>query len=401
MRTLATIGGPATAAVPTSEPVPFAPPAITDEDIAAVVDVLRSGWLTTGPAARRFESAFADYVGAPHAVALNSCTAALHLALLAAKVGPGDEVITTPLTFCATANTILHAGATPVFADVDPLTLTIDPAQAAAAITSRTRALIAVHYGGQPADVLSLRSLCDQHGLSLIEDAAHAVETVSNAGKTGSTGDFTCFSFYATKNLTTGEGGMLTARSGERVDWIRSAALHGLSRDAWTRYAPGGRPGYDVVMAGWKYNMPDIQAALGLSQLTRLEASLARREELWRRYERGLDGLPLRLPADSCPGTRHARHLFPIRVHARAAGVDRDELAAALGRAGIATSVHFRPLHLQPFYAGRFGHRHGAFPQAEEAADQLLSLPFSAALTDAQVDRVVAAVGGVVGGSRW
>jgi dTDP-4-amino-4,6-dideoxygalactose transaminase len=373
-------------------PVPFAPPSIEDADVTAVADVLRSGWLTSGARAREFETAFAAYAAAPHALALNSCTAALHLALLAAGVGPGDEVITTPLTFCATANTIVHTGATPVFADVDPDTLNIDPAAVAAAVTPRTKALLPVHYGGRPVDVLALRAVASRHGLVTIEDAAHAVEAVSNAGKVGGTADYTCFSFYATKNLTTGEGGMLTALSGERAAWARMASLHGLSRDAWMRYAPGGRAEYDVAMAGFKYNMPDIQAALGLSQLRRLERLLARREAIWRRYEAGLRDLPLALPAAPAVGTRHARHLFSVGVDEAACGASRDALAAALSRLGISTSVHFKAVHLLSFYAGRGMSGPGRFPHAERASRTRLSLPLSAALGDAQIDRVIDAV---------
>ena len=219
--------------------VPFAPPAVGGDEIAEVVAALESGWLTTGPRVKAFEAAFAAYLGAPHAVALNSCTAALHLAMLAAGIGPGDEVITTPLTFCATANTIIHAGATPVFADIDPVTMNIDPRAVAAAITPRTRAIVPVHFAGRPVDVPALRALADAHGLTTIEDAAHAVEAVSAAGKVGTTADFTCFSFYATKNLTTGEGGMLTTASASHADYVRVAGLHGMSRDAWARYVPG------------------------------------------------------------------------------------------------------------------------------------------------------------------
>ena len=254
--------------------VPFAPPSIGEPEIDEVVAVLKSGWLTTGARVRAFEEAFAAYVGAPHAIAVNSCTAALHLSLLAARVGAGDEVITTPLTFCATANTIIHCGATPVFVDVDPLTGNIDARKIEAAITVRTKAIIPVHYAGRPADAAAIGTIASHHGLTVIDDAAHAVEARSTVGKVGATAHFTCFSFYATKNLTTGEGGMVTLRSTPQADWIRTASLHGLSRDAWARYTPGGRADYDVVMPGFKYNMMDIQAALGLHQLARIEAHL-------------------------------------------------------------------------------------------------------------------------------
>jgi dTDP-4-amino-4,6-dideoxygalactose transaminase len=372
--------------------VPFAPPFIGTEEIDAVVDTLRSGWLTTGKRVHEFERAFAEYVGTPHAVAVNSCTAALHLSLLSLGLGAGDEVITTPLTFCATANTVVHVGATPVFADIDRQSMNVDPAAIARAITPRTKAIIPVHFAGRPVDTLAIRALAQDRGIAVIEDAAHAVETVSRAGKVGSTADFTCFSFYATKNLTTGEGGMLTTTSAEHADRIRIAALHGMSRDAWTRYAPGGRPDYDVVMPGFKYNMMDIQAAIGLQQLARLDEQLRRREEIWRRYESGLKGLPVTLPAPPEAGTRHARHLFTILIDQKTSGHSRDDVAMRLSSQGIIPSVHFKALHLHPYYANRFGLARGMFPHAEFIADRTLSLPFSPALSDAQVDTVIGAL---------
>jgi dTDP-4-amino-4,6-dideoxygalactose transaminase len=372
--------------------IPFAPPAIGGAEIGEVVATLESGWLTTGARVQRFEAAFAAYVGAPHAVAVNSCTAAMHLSLIASGIGPGDEVITTPLTFCATANTIVHTGATPVFADVDSATMNIDPEAAAAAVTSRTRALMPVHFAGRPADTRALRPLATRHALTVIEDAAHAVEAVSHLGKVGNTGDFTCFSFYATKNLTTGEGGMVTTPSAERAERLRIASLHGMTRDAWTRYAPGARGDYDVVMPGFKYNMMDIQAAIGLHQLAALETRLRRREAIWNRYEEAFADLPLTLPTPPEPGTRHARHLFTILVDSAECGLSRNGLQDALRERGVGTSVHFKALHLQSFYAERFGLRRGMFPQAERISDRTLSLPLSAALTDAEVDAVIRAV---------
>ena len=372
--------------------VPFAPPSIGEPEIDEVVAVLKSGWLTTGARVRAFEEAFAAYVGAPHAIAVNSCTAALHLSLLAAKVGPGDEVITTPLTFCATANTIIHTGATPVFVDVDPLTANIDARQIEAAITGRTKAIVPVHYAGRPVDAAAIGTIAQQHGLTVIDDAAHAVEARSTVGKVGAVAHFTCFSFYATKNLTTGEGGMVTLRSAPQADWIRTASLHGLSRDAWARYTPGGRSDYDVVMPGFKYNMMDVQAALGLHQLARIEAHLARRNAIWQRYERALAATPLQLPAPVQSGTRHARHLFTVLVGRDTCGIGRDELQRALQARGIVTSVHFKALHLHTYYAERLGLARGAFPHAESISDRTLSLPLSPALSDGEVERVIDAV---------
>jgi dTDP-4-amino-4,6-dideoxygalactose transaminase len=379
------------------ESVPFAPPAIGAEEIAEVIATLESGWLSTGPRVRRFEAEFAAYVGAAHAVALNSCTAGLHLALLAAGVGPGDEVITTPLTFCATANVIVHAGATPVFADVDPRTGTLAPAAVEAALSPRTRAVIPVHYGGMPADVLAIRAITQPQGIVMIEDAAHCIEGIARGRKVGAIGDFTCFSFYATKNITTGEGGMLTTASAEAAEWIRTASLHGMTRPAWTRHQIGRPARYDVVLPGFKYNMTDLQAAMGLHQLAQIEVNYARRAAIARAYEEAFADLPLGRFAPPPAGSRHAHHLYMVLVDGRA-GITRDEAAERLAEAGVSTSVHFHPLHLHSYYRDRFGYSRGAFPVAEQLADTVLSLPLSPALSDAQVDHVISVVRRLFGG---
>ncbi len=373
-------------------PVPFAPPALGPDEIAEVVATLQSGWLSTGPRVRRFEQAFARYVGAPHAIAVNSCTAALHLSLLASGVGAGDEVVTSPLTFCATANVVVHCGATPVFADVERQTGNIDPMAAEAAVTPRTRALIPVHYAGRPADVGRLNALADSRGIALVEDAAHCVEGVVDGQRIGTTARFSCFSFYATKNLTTGEGGMVTTSDEDAASFIRIASLHGMDRDAWARYTPGHSGQYDVVLPGFKYNMTDIQAAIGLHQLARLDARHTRRTAIWEAYDEGLAGLPLTRPAAAAPGTVHARHLYTVRVDEAFTGISRDDLQARLKSRGISTSVHFRALHLHPYYRDRFGLRRGMFPEAEAISDQTLSLPLSAAMTGSAVDRVIEAM---------
>src|SRR5688572_22967895 len=308
----------------------FAPPALGRGEIAEVVAALESGWLSTGPRVHQFERAFAEYIGASHAVAVNSGTAALHLSLLAAGVGAGDDVVTTPLTFCATANVIVHVGATPRFADIDPETWNLSPAAAAAAITPRTRAIIPVHYAGRPADALAFRQLAADHGAVSIEDAAHCVEGRSAGAKIGMTADLTCFSFYATKNLTTGEGGMLAT---EREDWAsfaRVASLHGMSRGGWARSVDQS-PHYDVIMPGYKYNMMDLQAAIGLHQLASLEARLQRREAIWRAYDDALADVPVTRPVPVAQGDRHARHLYTVLVDPDS-GWTRDALAEALQR---------------------------------------------------------------------
>jgi dTDP-4-amino-4,6-dideoxygalactose transaminase len=377
--------------------VPFAPPAIGAAEIAEVVETLESGWLSTGPRVERFERAFAEYTGAHHAIAVNSCTAALHLSLLASGIGPGDQVITTPMTFCATANVIVHSGATPVFADIDPQSFNLDPQAAEAALTSQTKAILPVHFAGRPAEMAAFGRLAAHHNLALIEDAAHCVEGIAQGRRVGSIGNFTCFSFYATKNLTTGEGGMVTTADAEAAAFIRQASLHGMSRAAWTRYAPGGRPQYDVLMPGFKYNMMDIQAAIGLHQLAGIDTRLARRAAIWREYDAALASLPLRRPAPLADGDVHARHLYTVLVDERAAGLSRDELQGRLQDRGVATSVHFRALHLHPYYQERFGLRRGMFPAAETVSDTTLSLPLSAAMAPDAVERVIEALHDVLG----
>jgi dTDP-4-amino-4,6-dideoxygalactose transaminase len=376
--------------------VPFSPPALGPEESAEVMATLESGWLSTGPRVSRFEQAFAGYVGATHAIALNSCTAGLHLSLLAAGVGPGDEVITTPLTFCATANVIIHTGATPVFADVDPRTGNIDPAAVARAVTSRTRAVIPVHYAGLPADVHAIRQITVPRGIAMIEDAAHCVEGVAAGRKVGTIGDFTCFSFYATKNLTTGEGGMVTTDSAEAAEYIRVASLHGMSRAAWSRHRHARPSRYDVVMPGFKYNMPDLQAAIGLHQLAQLDRNHARRREIAFAYDDAFSDLPITRFAPAAPGSVHAHHLYTVLID-EIPGRSRDVVADRLADAGVASSVHFQAVHLHSYYRDRFGFTRGAFPAAERIADTVLSLPLSPALSDAQVGQVIDAFREAVG----
>jgi dTDP-4-amino-4,6-dideoxygalactose transaminase len=382
---------------PAAGPVPFAPPAIGAAEVAEVVATLESGWLSTGPRVAAFEAQFAEYTGARHAIALNSCTAALHLSLLASGIGAGDEVVTTPLTFCATANSVVHVGATPVFADIDPFTLNLHPSAAAAAVTSRTKALLPVHFAGRPAAMPAFEALARRHGLRLIEDAAHCVEGVAGGRKVGAIGDFTCFSFYATKNLTTGEGGMLTTDDSRAAEFIRSASLHGMSCNAWNRYAPGASSQYDVRMPGFKYNMMDLQAAIGLHQLAGLADRHARRTAIWAEYDAAFGQLPLRLPLAPDAGDVHGRHLYTVLVNPTDAGMTRDELQQRLLNRGIATSIHFRALHLHPYYAERFLLRRGMFPVAEAVSDMTLSLPLSAGMTPASVTRVIEAVHDILG----
>ncbi len=375
-----------------SAPVPgFAPPCLGQDEIDEVVATLHSGWLSTGPRVRRFEAAFADYVGARHAIAVNSCTAALHLALLALEIGLGDEVITSPMTFCATANVVVHTGATPRFADIDPHTWNVTPESVAAVVTPYTRVLLPVHYAGRAADLAGFRAVAARHGLAVVDDAAHAVEAVSAGAKVGAAADISCFSFYATKNLTTGEGGMITTASDAWAGFMRTASLHGISKDGWARYGPQATAHYDVLLPGYKYNMMDLQAAIGLHQLAGLDARLARRAAVWRAYDALLSDLPITLPAPVAPGDVHARHLYTILIE-EASGWTRDALAAHLAAQGIATSVHFRALHLQPYYQQQYGLRRGMFPVAERVSDAVLSLPLHAGMDEAHAEAVAQAI---------
>jgi dTDP-4-amino-4,6-dideoxygalactose transaminase len=385
--------------------IPFARPALGEEEIAEVVDTLRSGWLTTGPKTARFETEFAAAIGVPHALATNSCTGALHLALEALGVGPGDEVITSTFTFAATANVIVHCGARPVFADVDPATLCLDPADVEARMGPRTRAVVAVHYAGQMADVRALRALCDARGLFLVEDAAHALGASLDGGNAGTWGDAAGFSFYANKNLTTGEGGMLTTPRADVLLRARPLRLQGMSRDVYRR--SGGDAGpeafpswrYEIVAAGHKYPMSDVQAALGIHQLRKLDGFQAARRRLAARYRAGLARVPgLSLPPESPPGMVHAYHLFVVRI-ARDAWLDRDRLFSELTARGIEPSVHFVPLHLQPYFQEAWHTRAGEYPRAEAAFAEVLSLPLFPTLAEADQDRVIEEIAGLMGGS--
>jgi len=375
--------------------VSFAPPDIGDGEMRAVLEVLQSGWLTTGPKVKAFEAAVAAYTGAEHAVAVNSGTAALHLSLLAAGIESGREVITTPYTFCATVNAIIHAGGTPVLVDIDLTTLNLDPAAVDAAVTPRTAALLPVHFAGRPASLTRLGGIAERHGLVVIDDAAHAFGAAVGSRRIGAATDITAFSFHAVKNVTTGEGGMVTTNRADWAERIRVMALHGMSRDAWARYAGRGAAQYEVVEAGFKYNMMDLQAAIGLQQLARVDAMQAHRRRLWQRYDEGLAGLPLTRPAPVArhdvgePEPTHAHHLYTVLVDHGLCGWTRDDLAAALRDRGIATSVHFKALHLHRYYAERFGFRRGMFPNAEFISDRTLSLPLSAGTDEADVDRVI------------
>ncbi len=370
----------------------FGQPLIEPPERDEVLACLHSSWLGTGPRVAEFERRVAAYKQSPHALALNSCTAGLHLACLALGLGEGDEVITTPMTFCASVNAIVHAGATPVLADVDPATMNLDPAQVEQRITKRTKALLPVHFAGRPCDMDALMAIAARHRLAVIEDCAHAIETEHRGRKAGTIGDLGVLSFYSTKNVVTGEGGMVLTNSAELARRIKVMGLHGMSADAWKRFSDDGYKHYDVVEIGFKYNMMDLQAAIGLHQITRVEAWWQRRWQLWQRYMNELAALPIGLPAPWPAHERHALHLFTVQVDEQRCGVSRDELLMRLHRQNIGTGVHYRSIPSLSVYQRRFGWRREDTPVATAIGDRTLSLPLSPKLTDADADDVIAAV---------
>lgn len=374
-----------------SEFLPFSPPSISVAEIEAVVDTLRSNWITTGPKTKLFETEFSHYLGAESALALNSCTAALHVALAALDVGPGDEVITTPMTFTSTVNVIEHVGATPVLADISPDTLNIDPARVAEVVTSRTRALLPVHYAGHPADMTPLLEFAKRHELRVVEDAAHALPAYYQGQMIGTLGDLTAFSFYATKNLTTAEGGMLTG-SPDLIEKARVYSLHGMSRDAWNRYGQNGSWYYEIVAPGFKYNMTDIQAAIGLVQLQRLEEMQNRRYEIVRQYNEAFGPVEeLQTPTERA-NVQSAWHLYVLRLNLEQLRIDRARFIEEMKARNIGTSVHFIPIHIHPYYRDKYGWKPEDFPVAYREYQRVVSLPLHPGLTDEDVQDVIAAV---------
>ncbi len=377
----------------------FGAPQIGEEEIAGVVDSLRRRWIGTGPKVMAFERAFMEYKHTPHAVAVNSCTAALHLSILSLGIGPGDEVITTPMTFCATVNAILHAGAVPVLADCDPVTFNFVPERVERKFTKKTRAILPVHFAGRPCEMDALMRLANKNRLRVIEDCAHALETEYRGRRVGTFGDLGCFSFYATKNLTTAEGGMVITPRKALADRIKRLALHGMTQDAWKRYSDSGYAHYDVVELGYKYNMTDLQAAIGLPQLRRLDSNWKRRESIWARYQEAFADLPVDLPAEPLAHERHAYHLYTplIRKERKGSGRSRDWGLSALTAENIGGGVHYRALCDHPYYRRALGWRRRDFPVASDIGDRTLSLPLSPALSDADVKDVITAFRKVMG----
>lgn len=374
--------------------LPFSVPSIDKDEIREVVDTLRSGWLTTGPKARRFEEDFATYVGAPAALALSSCTGALHVALASLGVGPGDQVVTTAMTFCSSAHVIEQVGAQPVLVDVEPDTLNIDPVAVQGIVAKgqgRVKAILPVHLYGHPCDMEPLLEVARGHNLFVIEDAAHAVPARYKGNMIGTLGTLTAFSFYATKNLTTAEGGMLTG-SVDLIEHARAWGLHGMSRDAWKRYTSAGSWYYEVIVPGFKYNMTDIQASLGLHQLRKLDQFQVLRRRLVARYETGLAGLDsVQLPIER-PDVESAWHLYILRLNLDTLRIDRAQFIEELKARNIGTSVHFIPIHMHPYYRDKYEFTPDAFPVAFREYQRIISLPLYPQMTEGDVDDVVDAV---------
>jgi perosamine synthetase len=371
--------------------LPYGRQWLDEDDIAAVVEVMRSDWLTTGPKVGEFEEAFSDFVGAEEAVAVSNGTAALHAAMHAIGIGPGDEVIVPPMTFAASANCVVSQGGTPVFADVDPDTLLLDPAQVEAKITPRTKAIIAVDYTGQPCDYDALRTTADQHGLALIADACHALGGSYKGRPVGSLADLSVFSFHPVKHITTGEGGMITTDDPELARRMRVFRNHGITTDHRQREAKGSWF-YEMVDLGYNYRLTDLQCALGMSQLRKLPGWVARRQEIARRYDTAFAEMPVVQPLGVRDDVSHAYHLYVIRLDLTQLRVTRAEVFAALRAEGIGVNVHYIPVHLHPFYRERFGTRPGLCPVAEEAYERLLSLPVFPKMNNADVEDVILAV---------
>lgn len=372
--------------------LPFHSPLIEEDEINEVIDTLRSGWITTGPKVKRFEKELAEYVGAKHAVAVNSCTAGLHLALVAAGVGQGDEVITSPYTFASTAAVIEWTGAKPVFVDIDSATFNMDVSNIEARITPRTKAIMPVHIAGQSCDMDAIVSLARQRGLVVIEDAAHAIAAKYRGRMIGTIGDFTVFSFYATKNLTTAEGGMVVTDNHDSAERIRTLSLHGMTRDAWQRYDVRGSWYYEVIEAGYKYNMTDIQASLGIPQLHKITRWQSIREKYAQMYSEAFRDLP----QVGVPYVRndivHAWHLYIVQLDLERLTIDRAEFIDALKALNVGTSVHFIPLHMQPHYSTTYGYQPDDFPHARHVYERAVSLPLYPKMSEEDVRYVIHAV---------
>jgi dTDP-4-amino-4,6-dideoxygalactose transaminase len=382
--------------------LPFGVPCLGEEESQEILDTLQSGWIGTGPKTMKFERMLAEYVGARHAVTVNSCTAGLFLSLLVSGVGPGDEVITTALTFGATANVIVHCGARPVFVDIDPVTLNIDPAQIEAAITPRTKAIMPVHFGGLACAMDEITALARTHALAIVEDAAHAIGAKYKGQMIGSMGHLTSFSFYPNKNMTTGEGGAIMTNDDALAEQLQVYRLHGLSRHAWQRYAARRLMLSDVILPGYKYNLTDLQSSLGIHQLQKLERFLAIREQYAQIYDdafTGRDDIALQ-PRPQQEANRHALHLYVLILKPDCFQVPRNQIVDALLAENVGAAIHYRALHMHPYYAETFGYDAQDYPHAAHVGENILTLPLSPKMTPKDVDDVIAAVERVLGAYR-
>ena len=375
----------------------FGQPLIEEAEIEEVVKSMRTAWLGTGPKVAEFEKRIAQYKGVKHAVAVGSCTAGLHLSCNALGLQPGDEVIVPAMTFCATINAVIHAGATPVLVDVEPDSFNMDPEQVRGKITRRTRAIMPVHFAGRACNMDRLCAIAHEHDLKIIEDCAHAIETEYHGQKAGTFGECGVLSFYSTKNIVTGEGGMVLTNNAEIAARIKILALHGMSQDAWKRFTDDGYKHYEVVDIGYKYNMMDLQAAIGIHQITRVETYWRRRLEIWNLYNEAFANLPARCPAPFEPDTRHALHLYTLLIDEKRAPVTRDKLITGLHRRNIGTGVHYRAIPVHPVYQQRFGWQPTEFVNADAIGRATISLPLSAKLTDDDVTDVVSAIHELLG----
>lgn len=370
----------------------FGNPAIEQIEIDEVVDSLKSGWLGTGPKVQKFEDMFKSYKGTKHAVAVSSCTAALHLSMLALGIGPGDEVLVPTMTFAATANAVIHSGGIPVLVDCGRETMNIDIEDIKRKITPRTKAVIPVHFAGRPCEMDELVELTKKSGIKIIEDCAHAVEAEYKGRKIGTIGEMGCFSFYVTKNIVTGEGGMVISDDDNYVNQIKTLAQHGMSKDAWKRFSDEGYKHYQVVYSGYKYNMMDMQAALGIHQLPRVEKNWKRRREIWDKYNTAFAPLPVFTPFPADADVRHSLHLYTLILDIDKLSITRDRFLEEMTQRNIGVGVHYLPLHLHPFYQKSFQYRRGDFPNAEWISDRTCSIPLSAKLSDKDVEDVIEAV---------
>ena len=379
--------------------IPFHKIDVGEEEALAVADAVRSGWLTMGPKTIEFEQKFANYIGARHAVAVSSCTAGLHLALEAVGIQPGDEVIVPTTTFTATAEVVTYLGAVPVLADINAATLNLDPEDARRRITTRTKAIMPVHYGGQPCDMEEIHAIAQRHHLHVIEDAAHALPASYRGTRVGAISETTVFSFYATKTLTTGEGGMVVTNNEAHANRMRLMRLHGIGRDAWKRYTAEGSWYYEVLEAGYKYNMTDVQAAMGLVQLEKADRMSAARRGIALKYDQAFAQIE-QLEIPTVMNDRESSwHLYPLRIRPECLRITRDELIVALKEAGVGTSVHFIPLHLHPYYARNFGYRPGDLPRAAMEYNRYLSLPIFPTMSDSEIQYVIEKVQEIVSSS--